>query len=246
MGEQSHDLAVGVRHPAGPLPHALTSILSSDQNQTAHAAFMSETIPGTVVRPPVAERGRLNENPKGIGLLALIREDFETHDRLWFEQGLWAIVVHRFGNWRMGIRPRILRMPFSLSYAVLYKLVEWLCGISLPYTVLLGRRVRIWHHGGMILHAEAIGDDVHIRHNTTFGVARIHQNEELPVIGNRVDIGCGACVLGKVRVGDDAVIGANAVVIHDVPAGAVVAGVPARVVRGVPKVGETRSKADGE
>ena len=50
--------------------------------------------------------------------------------------------------------------------------VEWTCGISLPYTVRLGRRVRIWHHSGMILHARSIGDDVHIRQNTTFGVVR--------------------------------------------------------------------------
>ena len=49
------------------------------------------------------ERGSTNENPKDISFLALIKEDFLTHDKDPFEQGLWAIVVHRFGNWRMGI-----------------------------------------------------------------------------------------------------------------------------------------------
>ncbi|MGR8929520.1 MAG: serine O-acetyltransferase [Gammaproteobacteria bacterium] len=179
---------------------------------------------------PLAERGKTNNNPPDIGFLALLKEDFITHDKMFFEQGFWAIALHRFGNWRMDIKPRLLRLPFSLLYRALYRVVEWTCGISLPYTVRLGRRVRIWHHSGMVLHADAIGDDVHIRHNTTFGVARIFQNEELPLIGNRVDIGCGACVLGKVNVGDDAVIGANAVVIRDVPAGSVVVGIPARVV----------------
>jgi len=179
----------------------------------------------------LSDRGKTNNNPKGISFVGLVHEDYIAHDKTLFEQGLWAIAVHRFGNWRMSIKPRLLRFPFTFLYKVLYRLVEWVCGISLPYTVKLGRRVRIWHHGGMILHAESIGDDVHIRHNTTFGVARIHQNDELPVIGSRVDIGCGACVLGKVVVGDDAVIGANAVVVNDVPENAVVGGVPAKLIR---------------
>lgn len=180
---------------------------------------------------PLSERGKTNNNPSDIGFLALLREDFKTHESNLFEQGLWAVAVHRYGNWRMGIKMRFIRIPFSLLYRVLYKLVEWTCGISLPYTVRLGRRVRIWHHSGIILHAESIGDDVHIRHNTTFGVARIYDNENLPIIGNRVDIGCGACILGRVNVGNGALIGANAVVIDDVPAGALVVGVPAKVVR---------------
>ena len=53
-----------------------------------------------------------------------------------------------------------------------------------------------------------------------------------PVIGNDVEIGCGARILGPVRIGDGAVIGANAVVIADVPAGAVAVGIPARIVSG--------------
>lgn len=174
--------------------------------------------------------GDRNGNPPGVSLFALLREDLRTHDGDVFEQGFWAVAVHRFGNWRMGL-PRLVRPPATLLYRVLFKVVEWTCGITLPYTTRLGRRVRLWHHGGMILHARAIGDDVHIRHNTTFGVARRGQNTGIPVIGDRADIGCGACVLGGVRVGADSVIGANAVVLADVPAGAVAVGVPARVVR---------------
>src|SRR5712671_1138549 len=116
-------------------------------------------------------RGDTDENPRGIGVWALVLEDFRTHDRNCFEQGFWAVATHRFGNWRMGL-PKFLRFPFTIWYRLQYRWVEWTCGISLPYTVLLGRRVRIWHHSGMVLHAESIGDDVHIRQNTTFGVAR--------------------------------------------------------------------------
>ena len=176
-------------------------------------------------------RGEANLNPAGMGLWALLREDWRTHDRAWLDQGLWAVAVHRFGNWRMGVRPRVIRLPFSLLYKFLEKWVQWTCGITLPYTVKLGRRVRIWHHGGMVLHAASIGDDVHIRQNTTFGIARREQLHQLPTIEDRVDIGCGAVVLGSITVGHDSVIGANAVVLKDVPPHSMAAGVPARVIK---------------
>jgi serine O-acetyltransferase len=175
--------------------------------------------------------GESNGNPPGMGLLALWREDLRTHDGNPFEQGFWAVAVHRFGNWRMGVHSRLLRLPLSLLYRVLNKWVEWTCGVHLPYTVRLGRRVRIWHFGGMVLNARSIGDDVQIRQNTTFGVARADRLGALPTIEDRVDIGCGACLLGDITVGHDSMIGANAVVVRDVPPHAVAVGVPARVVQ---------------
>lgn len=180
--------------------------------------------------PPPLNRGDRNLNPSGIGLLALLREDLRTHDGSLLEQGFWAVAAHRLGNWRLGWAKPI-RVPLTFCYTILYKCVEVTCGISLPYTVRVGRRVRLWHHGGMVLHARSIGDDVQIRQNTTFGVARRNELRSIPVIGDRVEIGCGACVLGDVRVGDDARIGANAVVLSDVPPGAVAVGVPARIVK---------------
>lgn len=181
--------------------------------------------------PVLLNPGDRDLNPSGLGLWALWREDLRSHDGNLLEQGFWAVAVHRFGNWRMGVGPKLFRAPLTLLYRFLYKWVEWTCGISLPYTVRLGRRVRIWHHGGMILHARAIGDDVQIRQNTTVGLARPDRPLEIPTIGDRVDIGCGACILGAVTVGDDSRIGANAVVLADVPPGATAVGVPARIVR---------------
>lgn len=181
--------------------------------------------------PPVSERGRRNLNPDGIGFWALVAEDFATHERKIFEQGFWAIFVHRFGNWRMG-QPKIIRAPATLLYRLMFKLIEWICGISLWYTVRLGRRVRIWHHSGMSLGARAIGNDVHIRQNTTFGVAQTGQNDQLPIIGDGADIGAGACIVGSVYVGKDAKIGANALVITDVPSGATAIGNPAQILGG--------------
>jgi serine O-acetyltransferase len=187
-------------------------------------------LPSAVPAPAAVNRGERNMNPAGIGLLALLREDLRTHDNNFFEQGFWAVATHRFGNWRMGLH-KLLRIPCTIIYRFLFKWVEWTCGITLPYTVILGRRVRIWHHGGMVLHAARIGDDVHIRQNTTLGIARRDQLLHLPVIEDRCDIGCGVAILGSVTVGHDSVIGANAVVIKDIPPHSLAVGVPAKVVR---------------
>jgi serine O-acetyltransferase len=180
---------------------------------------------------PPLNRGNKNLNPPGIGFFALLREDILTYEHDLMAPGFWAVAIHRFGNWRMGIRPKLLRAPFSLVFRFLSKLVELSGGIHLPYTVRLGRRVRIWHHGGIVLHARSIGDDVHIRQNTTFGIAKRDQFRAVPTIGDRVDIGCGACVLGAVTIGHDSLIGANAVVVTDIPPNSTAVGIPARVIK---------------
>ncbi len=179
--------------------------------------------------PPVSERGASNLNPEGMSLLQLWREDLRTHDDNPFEQGFWAIAVHRFGNWRMD-RIKLVRAPCTAVYLASHKLVEVFAGITLSYTTKVGRRVRIWHHGGMVLGARSIGDDVHIRQNVTFGVAQTFNNEDLPIIEDGAHVGCGAAVLGRALVGKNVKIGANSVVLHDLPDGAVVMGVPAKVV----------------
>jgi serine O-acetyltransferase len=180
---------------------------------------------------PPLNPGERNLNPPGISFLALVREDLRTFDGNLFEPGFWAVALHRFGNWRMDIRPKLLRAPFSLLHKLLSWWVVLVGGVHLPYIVRLGRRVRIWHHGGIVLHARSIGDDVHIRHCTTFGIATRDQTRAIPTIEDRVDIGCGVCVLGNVTIGHDSLIGANAVVVSDIPPFSTAVGVPARVIK---------------
>jgi serine O-acetyltransferase len=178
---------------------------------------------------PVRRRGLENENPSELSFWQLLSEDFETHDHNVFEQGFWAVANHRFGNWRLGLKNPLLRAPFSVAHGALEKGIEFFGGITLPCTTKLGRRVRLWHHGGMMIGARAIGSDVQIRPNTTIGLAHAWREEDLPIIEDGVDIGIGASILGPVVVGRGAKLAANAVVLDDVPEGATAIGNPARV-----------------
>jgi serine O-acetyltransferase len=85
------------------------------------------------------------------------------------------------------------------------------------------------HPNGVVIHGEArIGDDCMIMQQVTVGMI---DEGEVPVIGNRVYIGAGAKIIGKLIVGDGARIGANAVVVNDVPSNATAVGIPARIIR---------------
>ena len=172
-----------------------------------------------------------NQNPNGIGFWSLVSEDFRTHGGSLFCQGFWVLFWHRYGNWRMSVRSAVLRAPLTVLYQVMEKLGEVIAGISLPYTVMVGRRVKLEHFGGMILVAEEIGDDVIIRQNTTLGIANLDELQGRPRIGDRVEIGAGAVVIGEIEIGAGTVIGANAVVTQSLPPGVTAGGVPAKILR---------------
>jgi GT2 family glycosyltransferase/serine acetyltransferase len=164
--------------------------------------------------------------------LELLLEDLATYDHKLTEPGLWAVLAHRLGVRSAELEARWSRPALEAAYRVMSTGVDWVWGIRLPRSVELGRRVRIWHNGCVLLEARAIGNDVHLRHDTTFGPVRGSDNrpENLPVIEDGADIGSGVCVLGDVRIGSGAVIGANSVVMRSVPARATVFGVPARII----------------
>jgi serine O-acetyltransferase len=168
-----------------------------------------------------------------IPLRELVAEDYVTHGRSLAEPGFWAVVIHRLGTRAQTIAPTLARRPLQASHKVLATAVDWIWGIELPIRTRLGRRVRIWHSGSILLHAASIGNDVHIRHDTTFGPLRARDPESpqsLPVIEDGADIGSGACVLGPVTVGESAFVGANSVVLDSVPPRTRVLGVPAKVI----------------
>ena len=181
-------------------------------------------------RPPVdAPLGDRNANPAGLGLLSLLAEDFRTHGRDPLSPGFWAVAVHRFGNWRMSVKPKPLRAPLTLAYRTAYYGVIALWGIDLPYNVKIGRRMRLGHHGCMVLGAGEFGDDVTIQHTVTIGLLRRNETK-VPKVGNRVEIGPGACIVGGVQIGDGCFVGANTVVNRDLPPKSRVLGIPLHFV----------------
>lgn len=160
-------------------------------------------------------------------MLEELREDYRTHGGLC--PGFFAVLVHRFGAWRYRVRRRFLRAPFYALYRVAFVVVQMLTGIELPCEVRRGRRLKIEHHSGIVVNGDAcLGDDVILRNGVTIGVRRTNLPGS-PIIGNRVDVGAGAKILGQIRIGDDVAIGANAVVLCDVPSNSIAVGVPARV-----------------
>jgi serine O-acetyltransferase len=167
-----------------------------------------------------------------ISLAALVAEDLRTHENNLLSPGFWALAAHRLGSRGTGVAPPV-RSAARAAHAVLATAVDWTWGIRIPIDTQVGRRIRIWHFGSLLLNARSIGDDVHLRHDTTFdALAHADANDPLarPVIEADADIGSGACVLGAVTVGRGARVGANTVVLESVPAGATVFGVPSRVL----------------
>jgi serine O-acetyltransferase len=173
------------------------------------------------------EKGRATTD-----LLELVREDYRVHQRDWTLPGFRAIALHRFGVWTRGLHPWLVRAPFSIIYYSLYRYVRNHYGIELPLTTQVGRRITIGHQGGIVIHPGAkIGNDCIIRHNVTLGAASVETVQHGPILMDRVEVGCGAVIMGNIVIGSDVRIGPNTVVTMNIPAGSTVVAPAPRVVQ---------------
>jgi serine O-acetyltransferase len=141
--------------------------------------------------------------------------------------GLHALVWHRAVThplWRAGAR----WLARWLSHWG-----RWLTGIEIHPGAVIGRRVFIDHGMGVVIGETAeVGDDSTLYHGVTLGGTSWNKGKRHPTLGRHVVVGAGAKILGPLLVGDGAKVGANAVVVRDVPADATAVGIPARVVTG--------------
>jgi len=161
-------------------------------------------------------------------LLQYWAEDLQAHERDLTRPGFLALAVHRFGNYRMHVR-RPWRIGLTAVYRTLYRYVRNHYGVELPFTAKIGRRVIIEHQGAIVIHGcSVVGDESIIRQGVTLGNRHTQAPFDAPVLGKRVNVGAGAKLLGRVQIGDGANIGANSVVLHDVPAGSTAVGIPAK------------------
>ncbi|MFN8017230.1 MAG: serine acetyltransferase [Acidimicrobiales bacterium] len=164
-------------------------------------------------------------DPRALTAGELLRADVAAnkHD----PKGLLLVVSYRVASEarKLGqVSPlhRLVVLPVLLLYRVL---VEWALGVELPAQVEAGPGLRIRHGQGLVVNTGTIlGADVMLRHNVTIGNIRRGPGDTTacPVVGDGVEFGAGAVVVGPITIGDGALIGANAVVSADVPAGAVV------------------------
>jgi len=141
--------------------------------------------------------------------------------------GLHALYIHKLARWfwRHGLR------WFGRATSHFGRL---LTGVEIHPGAQIGRRVFIDHGMGVVIGETAeIGDDVTLYHGVTLGGTSWAKGKRHPTLGNGVVIGAGAKILGPITIGEGAKIGANAVVLKDVPANAVVVGVPGRIVEDV-------------
>lgn len=158
-------------------------------------------------------------------------EDWRSHERDSSRPGFRALLVHRFGNYRMHLPRSFARSVLSVIYRLLFRYVRNHYGVELPYSARIGRRVVIEHQGAIVIHGNSvIGDECILRQGVTLGNRHLSAPFDAPVLGRGVNVGAGAKILGNVRIGDNAVVGANAVVLRDVPAGRTAVGIPAKLM----------------
>src|ERR1700743_3966423 len=152
--------------------------------------------------------------------------------------GVHAIWGHRISHWLWGRGAKVVARPLG-------EVPRILTGVDIHPGATLGTGLFIDHATGVVIGETAeIGDDVTIYHGVTLGGISTDPGKRHPTIGDRVIIGAGAKVLGPIKIGDDSRIGANAVVVKEVPSSSVVVGVPGQVVSRSGPAGEGDSLPD--
>jgi len=160
----------------------------------------------------------------------VLRQDLKRYSLREYlaEPAIWAIAVYRFGRWAKT-QPFPLSIVASLVYFPIHFVVQLATGIVLPRSAEIGPGLRINHFGGIVIHhASVIGANCTMGHGVTVGIRE--EEERAPTIEDDVMLGAYAQILGPVRVGRGAKVGAMSVVLADIPPGVTAAGVPARVV----------------
>lgn len=139
--------------------------------------------------------------------------------------GVHAVMMYRAAHW-LYVR------HYKIAARVLSQFAKFLTGIEIHPGAKIGKRLFIDHGTGVVIGETAeIGDDCLLYQGVTLGGTGKGKGKRHPTLGNNVMVGCGAKVLGPFKVGDNAKIAANAVVLEAVPENATAVGVPARVVR---------------
>ncbi|OBJ51632.1 serine O-acetyltransferase [Mycobacterium sp. 1423905.2] len=150
--------------------------------------------------------------------------------------GVHAVWGHRISHWLWGRDARV-------GARVVAEITRIFTGVDIHPGAEIGGGLFIDHATGVVIGETAeVGEDVTIFHGVTLGGTGADTGKRHPTVGDRVVIGAGAKVLGPIKIGDGSRVGANSVVVKEVPASAVVVGVPGQVVSRPAPVSEDESK----
>ena len=147
-----------------------------------------------------------------------------TFEVLTLYPGVHALALHRLahGLWLAN---------FKWTGRWVSQFARFLTGIEIHPGATMGRRVFIDHGMGVVIGETAeVGDDCTIYQGVTLGGTKLHKGKRHPTLGRFVTVSSGAKILGSFTVGDGATVGSNAVVVKEVPSGATVVGIPARII----------------
>lgn len=134
---------------------------------------------------------------------------------------MWHRLAHRLHQWRVPLLPRLVS-----------QIARFLTGIEIHPGAVIGKGCFIDHGMGVVIGETAVvGDNVTLYQGVTLGGTGKEKGKRHPTLGDNVVIGTGAKVLGNIRIGNNTAVGANAVVIRDIPANSTVVGVPGRVAQ---------------
>ncbi|PLY11187.1 MAG: serine O-acetyltransferase [Arcobacter sp.] len=139
--------------------------------------------------------------------------------------GVWAVINHRIAN-------KLYKKNFKITARIIMGITQFLCNMDIHPAATIGRRVFIDHGIGVVIGETAIlEDDVLIYQGVTLGGVSLNKGKRHPTIKANSVIGSGAKILGNITIGKNSKIGANSVVICDVPKNSTAVGVPAKIIK---------------
>ena len=152
---------------------------------------------------------------------------------------IWLLYSGLHAVWGYRLAHRLWTHRARFLGRLVSQLTRFLTGIEIHPGAVIGRRLFIDHGMGVVVGETAVvGDDVLLYHGVTLGNAKPVQGKRHPTLGSRVTVGAGAKIVGPITIGDDTVIGANAVVTSDAAPGSVLVGIPAKDVRKRPDLAD--------
>ena len=219
MRSPSHAKGTVTRKSCTKHEHSCDTATRLDGSPVPHAAGVAGTGKKAAFWESVAaDVDRFREEDRSLRVLI----------RGLLSQGFQALFVYRIFHWFYERHIPTQPLRFFVE-----RFVEIITGISIPAQAMIGKGLRIHHFGGIIVHSTAVmGEHCTVYHGVTLGDRGGWGRA--PQVGNRVLIGAGAKLIGEIVIGDDCVIGANAVVHTSVPSGHLAVGVPAECRRREP------------